>query len=238
MTSFVHIDYPEQHPGVARAEAVLDAAARLRQQFDGARGIAALLLGAIVSALLVLADRLVDSWAGGHLLVAWVVLWAVAVAALALFAAPVRRLAGAMVTRLDAWSARVAQRRADARLWATAQTDPRVMADLEAAIARSDVPAPRVAAAYRASRRVSLRQLVLEVYREAQQVRADAELLRAAAQDPRMAGELRAAADRAEDSTPPVPAITRLLQRAERSTASLVASEQALAARGGYRRYL
>jgi hypothetical protein len=38
---------------------------------------------------------------------------------------------------LDAWSARVAQRRADERLWAIAQTDARLMADLQGAMNRN-----------------------------------------------------------------------------------------------------
>jgi hypothetical protein len=42
-------------------------------------------------------------------------------------------LAGFLVARLDVWSAKVAQRRADARLWAIAQKDARVMKDIVAA---------------------------------------------------------------------------------------------------------
>lgn len=141
MTSFVHVDYPQQHPGVARVEAAIQAAGSLRQGFDGTRGIAALLLAAVVSALLVLADRMVDGWADGRLMAAWVVLWLVAFAALALFATPARRLATALVQRLDGWSQRVARDRADERLWATAQTDARVMADLKAAVSRSELAA-------------------------------------------------------------------------------------------------
>jgi len=39
---------------------------------------------------------------------------------------------------LDAWSSRMAQRRSDERLWAIAQTDARLMAELQTAISRSD----------------------------------------------------------------------------------------------------
>ena len=38
---------------------------------------------------------------------------------------------------LDAWSANMAKRRADERLWSIAQTDPRMMADLQSALTRS-----------------------------------------------------------------------------------------------------
>jgi hypothetical protein len=138
MTSFVHIDYPVQHPGVARVESAVAAAGRMRKGFDGTRGLAVMLLAAMVAALVVVADQLVDTWADGHLLAAWVVLWAVGFAATALFANTARRLAKRMVTSLDTWSQQVARKRADARLMALAHKDPRVMADLQAAISRSE----------------------------------------------------------------------------------------------------
>ncbi|MCY7370498.1 MAG: hypothetical protein LH479_06425, partial [Polaromonas sp.] len=39
---------------------------------------------------------------------------------------------------LDGWSAATAQRSADARLWAAAQSDPRVMKDLQSVLRRSE----------------------------------------------------------------------------------------------------
>ncbi len=215
MTSFVQIQYPQQHPGVARAEAVIEAAGRLRRGFDGTRSIAAVLLAAIVAALVVVADQLVDRWTGGRLLAAWVVLWAVAFAALGLFAGSARRMAVAMVKQLDAWSSRVAQSRADERLWATAQADPRVMADLRAAMARSDAPAPRIAAALRTGdvpARRSLRQAYQDWRRDLERARADVAYLAVAGSDPRVMAELRAAQSRASVD---MPGQTQTLQRAD-----------------------
>jgi hypothetical protein len=137
MTSFVHIDYPAEHPGVQRAEAVYAAAGRFRQGYSPTKGLAAMLLAAVVAAFLVVADQLIDTWADGHLLAGWVALWAVGFAALGLFAGTARRIASRTVAALDAWSARVAQRRADERFLATAQHDPRVMAELQAALQRA-----------------------------------------------------------------------------------------------------
>jgi hypothetical protein len=97
-----------------------------------------MLLAAMVSALLVVADQLMNTWADGHLMVAWVALWLVGFAALAVFAGAARKLAVTVVRWLDAWSVRVAKARADERLWAIAKSDPRVMADLTAAMARSE----------------------------------------------------------------------------------------------------
>ncbi|RCW66836.1 hypothetical protein [Pseudorhodoferax soli] len=234
MTSFVHVDYPQQHPGVARAEAVMQAAGRLRQGFDGTRGIAALLLAGVVSALLVLADRLVDSWGGGRLMAAWLVLWLVAFAALALFATPARRLANALVQRLDAWSQHVASQRADDRLWATAQTDARVMADLKAAMSRSDAIAPRAAAALfareSAGARISLRDVMQGWYRDVQKARADVAYLTAVKADPRMLADLQAAATRAES----VPAQTQTLLRGDSAGNAMRDAAHALGARRSY----
>lgn len=142
MTSFVRIDYPAVHPGVARFEAAYKAASNFRQGFDSTRGLAAMLLAAIVAALVVAADQVVDTWADGHLLAAWIALWAVGFAALALFAGTARRLAARVVGGLNGWSQRVAQARADERVWAIALQDARVMSDLRAALSRQGVEAP------------------------------------------------------------------------------------------------
>lgn len=136
MTSFVHTQFPSVHPGVERAESAIASVRQLRQGFDSTRSLAAMLLAAIVSALVVVADQLVDTWADGHLLAAWVVLWAVGFAAVALFASAARQLAQRVVKAADGWSARVAQARADERFWNSAQNDPRIMADLNMALMR------------------------------------------------------------------------------------------------------
>ena len=110
----------------------------LRRSFDSTQGLSAMLLAAMVSSLVVVADQLMDTWADGHLMVAWAALWLVGFAAVAVFAGAARKLAVAAVSALDAWSRRIAQGRSDARLWAIAQTDPRVMADLNAAMSRAE----------------------------------------------------------------------------------------------------
>jgi hypothetical protein len=110
---------------------------RARRHFDGAHGLAAVLLAAAVAALVVVADRLVSTWADGHLLLAWVVLWVVIFAGSALFAGTARRLAQRTMRALDGWSQALAQGRAEARLWDLAQSDPRLMADLTQARQRA-----------------------------------------------------------------------------------------------------
>ena len=105
---------------------------------DSAKGLSAMLLAAMVSALVVVADQLIETWADGHLLAAWVALWLVGFSAIAIFGGAARKLALAAVGGLDAWSRRIAKNRAHKRLWLIAKTDPRVMADLTAAMARNE----------------------------------------------------------------------------------------------------
>ena len=114
---------------------------RARRHFDGARGLAALLLAAVVAALVVAADRLISTWADSHLFLAWVGLWVVIFAGSALFAGTARRLARRAMRSLDGWSQTRAQARAEARLWDLAHRDPRLMAELTQARQRDlDVP--------------------------------------------------------------------------------------------------
>lgn len=110
---------------------------RVRPHFDGARGLAAVLLAAAVAALVVVADRLISTWADGHLLLAWVFLWVVIFAGSVLLAGTARRLAQRAMRSLDGWSQKLAQSRAEARLWDLAQSDPRLMGELTQARQRA-----------------------------------------------------------------------------------------------------
>ena len=136
--NFVHVEYSTSHPGVERAEQAVANLKRMGESFSPTRTLAAMLLAAVVAAFVVVADQMMDTWADGHLLAAWVTLWAVAFAAAGLFAGPSKKLSSEIKNGLDAWSAKLAQNRADDRMWAMAQTDTRLMADLHSAIGRSD----------------------------------------------------------------------------------------------------
>jgi len=104
--------------------------------FDGSKTLAGMLLAAVMAALLVVADQLIETWADGHLLVGWVALWTVAFAALALLAPPMRQLASAMATVIARWARAAKQRRMEETMWEYAQRDPRIMAELQSAITR------------------------------------------------------------------------------------------------------
>lgn len=147
MTSFVNIKYSTQHPGVVRAESAFGAVRQLGGAFSGTRGLATLLLSAVAAAVMVVAYQVMDSVAEGHLLVMWIGLWAVAFAVLAIFAGAARNAAVSLKVGLDAWSRSLAEARADQRLWQAAKNDPRVMADLQVAMARQQVAVEEAVAA-------------------------------------------------------------------------------------------
>ena len=107
--------------------------------------MAALLLTAMVAAVLVVAYEVMDSVVEGHLLVLWIALWAIGFASLALFSGTARQVVVATRSALDGWALRQARARADQRLWRIAQSDSRVMADIQAAVTRSE-PVPLAAA--------------------------------------------------------------------------------------------
>lgn len=140
MTSFAHVDYPAQHPGVARMQR---AAANLRtlssmvREFDGARASASLLLAAFVAALMVVTNQVVETWTEGHLLAAWIIMWTVAFAALALLAWPAKRAAAGIRGFIKSFREARRQAADDEALWNLALEDARVMADISRAM--SDV---------------------------------------------------------------------------------------------------
>lgn len=103
-----------------------------------ASGLATGMLAAGVAALVVMADHLIDDWAETHVVAAWLALWVVAVMAIAALRGVSRMLAQGLMAGLDAWSADLARRRADERLWAMAQQDGRLMQDLQAAMDRAE----------------------------------------------------------------------------------------------------
>jgi len=138
MTSFVHLEYSTQHPGVARLEAAFASAQAIKRSFSGTGSLATLLLSAMAAAVMVVAYQVMDSLAEGHLLVLWIGLWVVAFATLAVCASTSRALAAGIKASLDGWSRNLATKRADERLWAMAKTDARVMADLQCAMQRGD----------------------------------------------------------------------------------------------------
>jgi hypothetical protein len=136
MASFVTPSFPTEHQGVGRMEAVADHARHLGRSLSGGRALASVLLAAMAAAVLVAAYQVMDSVAEGQLLVIWIGAWLSAFAALAVLPSTARKLATGLKSRMDAGSQRVAESRAERCLWALAQTDPRVMSELQAVLQR------------------------------------------------------------------------------------------------------
>lgn len=104
---------------------------------SSSKTLANFLLAAGVAALVVAVNQLIDNWAESHVVAAWLALWAVAVLAIVVLRGLTRHLAQNLMTCLDAWSAHLARSRADERLWSMAQSDPRLMSDLQVAMDRA-----------------------------------------------------------------------------------------------------
>ncbi|WP_019573640.1 MULTISPECIES: hypothetical protein [Curvibacter] len=136
MSSFVHTPHSFHHAGVARAEKAAETLRDASRQFDGPRGTATLLLAAVVAALVVAANQVIDTWSDGHLLAAWIGLWTVAFAALALLATPIRRASVGLRAGLASWKRARHEAAEDRKLWSLALTDARVMADISRAMSR------------------------------------------------------------------------------------------------------
>lgn len=134
MSNSLNAKYAAYSSRAERVESEVEAA----QQFSSTRGVALLLLSALAAAVISVAYEVMDTETEGHLLVMWMGLWAVLFGLLAVFASTARSLALRLKTSLDAWSHRQAQARADQRLWAMAQKDERLMADLKMAMLRSE----------------------------------------------------------------------------------------------------
>ena len=114
----------------------LSSSASARKTEEKARPLAGMLLAAGMAALLVTADQVINSWTDGHILAAWVALWTVTFAALAILATPLSKMANTgaawVATQLQARKAR----REEAEMWEMASHDPRVLADIRMAWAR------------------------------------------------------------------------------------------------------
>ena len=134
MASFIHLDYSTQHPGVTRAGQAVDTVKDIARRFEGTRGTASLLLAAVVAGLVVASSQLVDRWTDGHAMAAWLVMWAIAFAALALLASPLRTVTAGVRATAATWAAKRRQAHEDDKLWNLALTDARVMAELSRAM--------------------------------------------------------------------------------------------------------
>lgn len=138
MGSTLHNGYSLARLRTERCTAGVATTVRRRSISRVTRGLSSALLATVLAALIVAADRMVDVWSKGGLMLALLVLWLVLFAGLALFGRATGRLALRMALAWRAWSERTAQERADEDLMYMARTDARLMSDLMAALARDE----------------------------------------------------------------------------------------------------
>ena len=103
---------------------------------EDSRPLAGMLLAAAIAALLVAADQVIDSWADGHMLAAWVALWTVTFAALALLATPLRKMSNTGAGWVRTYLKARRERRQEEEMWELARHDFRVMAEIRMASSR------------------------------------------------------------------------------------------------------
>lgn len=119
----------------ASAQPLLSSATSRKAQ-EKARPLAGMLLAAGMAALLVTADQVINSWTDGHILAAWVALWTVTFAALAILATPLSQMSNTGAAWVNAQLQARKARIEEAQMWEMASQDPRVMADIRMALAR------------------------------------------------------------------------------------------------------
>lgn len=101
------------------------------------RTLAGMLLAATLSVILVVADKLIESWVDGDTLLGWASLWMAVFVTMALFAPTLRRWSGHAARKLAASHAAARQRQEEAALWEIARHDPRILAEIRCAQSRA-----------------------------------------------------------------------------------------------------
>jgi hypothetical protein len=172
MSHFVNLKYAAQQHGAGYAAPAAAPARQSAAQRHGAgyassasehaqqsaadsssqRGLTLIVLSAMAAVMAAVAYEVIDSLAEGHLLLMWMGLWAGLLMVMSLFTGMAHRIAAALKKPLDNWSQRLAQSRSDRRLWAIAQQDHRVMADLQYAMTQNQDQATRAHRAMKAGR--------------------------------------------------------------------------------------
>jgi hypothetical protein len=137
MSKFIHGNFSAKHTGADRLENAGSFIKTRTPRIDSSRTLAGMLVAALVAALLVVANQVIDTITDGNLFAAWIGLWALGFAAMALLMDPVFAMVRQLRQAFAQW--RTAQRLAaqDEKLWDLARHDARVMADIKSAMGRA-----------------------------------------------------------------------------------------------------
>lgn len=135
MSNFIYNSYCVEHPGVVRIYQASDermAAIAAEHEAQSQSRSYWMVLAALAAGVF----QATETWSDGHMMAAWMVLWAMAFASIALFSTPARRAINLVRTGYRAWVKSRQQAAADERVWNAALQDARLMADLARAMDR------------------------------------------------------------------------------------------------------
>ena len=139
MSNFIYNSYCVEHPGVVRIYQASDermAAIATEHEAQSQSRSYWMVLAVVLAALAAGVFQATETWSDGHMMAAWMVLWAMAFASIALFSQPARRAINLVRTGYRAWVKSRQQAAADERVWNAALQDARLMADLARAMDR------------------------------------------------------------------------------------------------------
>lgn len=135
MTTLPFANSINTHLNIASAQAAENTPKLVKT--NSARTLGTVMLAAVVSALLVVVNQALDAWSENHLLMAWVALWAIGFLAMGLLATPAHRAARSLRASFAQWRIENKEAEEEAKMWEIAKYDPRIMADIQAALARN-----------------------------------------------------------------------------------------------------
>ena len=124
------------HGGLERVIERAHATQGVFSHIFSAKQLPTYVLGIAIMAVVTLTERALDAVNAGFAF-EWLVLSAVALTSFGLLSSVIVRATRAAQARFAAYSKRAKAERADMKLWATAQSDPRVMNDILAAQGRA-----------------------------------------------------------------------------------------------------
>lgn len=139
MSNFIYNSYSVEHTGVVRLYQASDermAALAAEHEAKAQSKVNWTVLAAVLAALAIVISQITETWSDGHMLAAWIVLWAMAFGSVALFSTPARRAINLVRSGYRAWVKSRQQAAADERVWNAALQDARLMADLARAMDR------------------------------------------------------------------------------------------------------
>ncbi len=133
MSKFVHVDFSPTHSGVERVENAVSFLSTRALRWNSSRTLSTVVLIALVAAVLVMTNQAIDTMTDGHAFAAWMGMWALGFAMMALLKNPVFAVVRSVSKAYARWQQVQHLAQQDAQLWELANRDSRIMSDIKAA---------------------------------------------------------------------------------------------------------